>query len=208
MLTVVNYDLGNMRSICSALDYIGINYRCTSDLSVIKGANGLILPGVGSFPDGMNNLRRLGLIDALDYLALNKRIPVLGICLGFQLMARKGNEFKSETGLGWIDASVEKLKTIGREVRIPHVGWNDCSYVKNSSLFYGIPEGGLFYFTHSYYVECHDQADVAAVSIHGQQFTAAVQKLNIYGTQFHPEKSQLHGISLLRNFCKIVTDQC
>jgi glutamine amidotransferase len=208
MLVVVDYGLGNMRSICGALEYIGVNYCCTSDRSVVSDASGLILPGVGAFPDGMENLRKLGLVDVLDQLVLSKGIPVLGICLGFQLMAREGHEFKKETGLGWLDARVTRLKSPGDEVRVPHVGWNDCFYVKDSPLFSGIHEGSLFYFTHSYHIECFDQSDVSGVSFHGGQFTAAAQRSNVFGTQFHPEKSQLHGIALLRNFCTIVNARC
>jgi glutamine amidotransferase len=205
MLVVVDYGLGNMRSICGALEHIGIDYRCTSDRSVINDASGLILPGVGAFPDGMENLKNLGLIDVLDHLVLTKRVPVLGICLGFHLMAREGNEFRSEAGLGWIDASVVKLEAVGDDVRVPHVGWNDCKYTKESPLFLGIPDEALFYFTHSYYMQCSDRGDVSAISFHGKQFTAAVQRSNIFGTQFHPEKSQLHGVMLLRNFYAIVS---
>lgn len=208
MLIVVDYGLGNMRSICGALEHIGIDYLCTSDRSVINDASSLILPGVGAFPDGMENLRKLGLVDVLDRLVLSQGVPVLGICLGFQLMAKVGYEFKEEAGLGWIDARVIKLETTSERVRIPHVGWNDCVHTKNSPLFSGIHEEALFYFTHSYHMECFDQRDVSVISFHGQQFTAAVQKSNIFGTQFHPEKSQLYGLSLLRNFCTIVKELC
>lgn len=208
MLVVVDYGLGNMRSICGALEHIGIDYLCTSDRSVISDASGLILPGVGSFPDGMENLKKLGLVETLDNLVLSQGVPVLGICLGFQLMARVGHEFKEKAGLGWIDARVIKLGVASDKVRIPHVGWNECTYTKHSPLFSNIPEGALFYFTHSYHMECFDSDNVSVNSFHGQQFTAAVQKSNIFGTQFHPEKSQLHGLSLLRNFYKIINESC
>lgn len=208
MLVVVDYGLGNMRSICGALEHIGIDYLCTSDRFAISDASGLILPGVGAFPDGMENLRKLGLVDVLNRLVLSQCVPVLGICLGFHLMARLGYEFQEETGLGWIDARVVKLDATSNRVRIPHVGWNDCIYTKNSPLFSDIDEGALFYFTHSYHMECFDLDDVSAISFHGQQFTAAVQKSNIFGAQFHPEKSQLDGLSLLRNFCTIVNESC
>jgi glutamine amidotransferase len=208
MLVVVDYGLGNMRSICGALDHLEVDYRCTSDHTVINSASGLIIPGVGSFPDGMSNLRNLGLVDVLDDLVLVRRIPVLGICLGFQLMAREGYEFGYESGLGWLNSKVVKLEPASNDIRIPHVGWNDCNLIKDTPLFSGIPAEALFYFTHSFHMQCLDESDVSAVSVHGQSFTAAIQKANIFGTQFHPEKSQLYGISLLRNFSNMANSKC
>ena len=208
MLAVVDYGLGNLRSICAALERMEVAYERTSDKRLIAESSGLILPGVGAFPDGMNNLRRLGLVDLLDELVLEKKRPVLGICLGFQLMAREGEEFGLEQGLGWIDARVVRMDPGGGDLRIPHMGWNDCIRVKSSPIFSDIPEGALFYFTHSYRMECRDEADVTAVSDHGQKFVAAVQKGHIYGTQFHPEKSQFQGLSLLRNFAAKVAEAC
>ena len=208
MLAVVDYGLGNLRSICAALERLEIAYRCTSDKTLISDARGLILPGVGAFPDGMKNLRQLGLVDLLAELVLEKKRPVLGICLGFQLMAREGEEFGQVSGLGWLNARVVRLDQAGEKIRVPHMGWNDCIRVKDSPIFSDIPEQALFYFTHSYHMECMDKADIAAVSDHGKKFTAAVQKGHIFGTQFHPEKSQLQGLSLLRNFAEKVVATC
>jgi glutamine amidotransferase len=208
MLAIVDYGLGNLRSICAALERLQIPYRRTSDKGEISASRGLILPGVGSFPDGMRNLRELGLVELLDELVLGHKRPVLGICLGFQLMAREGHEFRRETGLGWFDAAVVKMEPAGANIRIPHMGWNDCVRAKDSPIFAGIPPDALFYFTHSYRVDCADDNDVTAVSEHGQKFVAAVQKGNIFGTQFHPEKSQSHGLAVLRNFADKVVGEC
>ena len=208
MLAVVDYGLGNLRSICAAFERLGIAYRCTSDESLIREATGLILPGVGAFPDGMKNLRDLGLVTVLNELVLEQQRPILGICLGFQLMAREGYEFGCETGLGWLNARVIRMDPGEENVRVPHMGWNDCTRVKDSPIFSEISRDSLFYFTHSYHVECLDSADIAAVSHHGQRFVAAIQKDRIFGTQFHPEKSQSQGLALLRNFAEKVVDQC
>lgn len=200
MLAVIDYGLGNLRSICAALERLQLEYACTSDLDVISQAKGLILPGVGAFQDGMRNLARLGLIDALNDLVLLQKRPVLGICLGFQLMAREGHEFGRASGLGWLNAAVVPMQKADETIRIPHVGWNDCTRTRESPVFDDIPPSALFYFTHSYHLQCDDGADVVAMSEHGTPFVAAVQKSHIFGTQFHPEKSQWHGLALLRNF--------
>ena len=208
MLAVVDYGLGNLRSICAALERLELAYQCTSDRSLISDASGLILPGVGAFPDGMKNLQQLGLVDLLGELVLEKKRPVLGICLGFQLMAREGEEFGRARGLGWLNAKVVRMEQTGDDIRIPHMGWNDCIRLRDSPIFFDIPEQALFYYTHSFHMECMDEADIAAVSDHGKKFVAAVQKGHIFGTQFHPEKSQLQGLSLLRNFARKVVEEC
>lgn len=207
-LAIVDYGLGNLRSIRAALERLEISYECTSDEALIRGAKGLIIPGVGAFRDGMKNLRALGLVDLLEELVVADKRPVLGICLGFQLMAREGHEFGLESGLGWLDAKVVRMEQIDEHVRIPHNGWNDCVRTRESPLFADIPSEALFYFTHSYHMECFDDADVTALSDHGRHFVAAIQKGHIFGTQFHPEKSQSHGLSLLRNFAAKVVAEC
>jgi glutamine amidotransferase len=208
MLTVIDYGLGNLRSICAALERLEIEYRCTSDKAQIREATGLILPGVGAFPDGMKNLQQLDLLDSLNELVLEKARPILGICLGFQLMASEGEEFGCSSGLGWVRARVVRLRQPEQSIRIPHVGWNDCTRVNESPIFSGIPEQTLFYFTHSYHMECEDEGDISAFSNHGQKFIASIRKGNIFGTQFHPEKSQLQGLMMLRNFSETVDAAC
>lgn len=206
MLAVIDHGLGNLRSLCAALDRMGVAYSATVDPSTIRAAQGIVLPGVGAFPDGMASLARLGLIDVLNDLVLEKKRPILGICLGFQLMARDGFEFGHEAGLRWLDASVLRLEAT--TVRVPHVGWNDCVRVKHSPIFDGIPDDALFYFTHSYRVVPENDDHVVAFSDHGSRFVAAVQNGNIFGTQFHPEKSQQHGLALLENFVRKVALGC
>lgn len=208
MIAIVDYGLGNLRSICSALDYLGIDFKSTSDSREIKSSDGIILPGVGAFPEGMENLATLGLIALLDDLVLVKKKPILGICLGFQLMATVGYEFRKVPGLGWIDAEVIRFEHEDDNVLIPHVGWNDCNRLIQSRLFTNIPNDALFYFTHSFHMKCINQADVSALSSHGNVFTAAIENSNIFGTQFHPEKSQRYGLEILRNFANVVKVQC
>jgi glutamine amidotransferase len=208
MLVVINYNLGNLRSICAALDRLNVDYCCTSDPKIISTATGLILPGVGSFPDGMRNLHELQLVELLQDVVIVKKVPILGICLGFQLMADWGSEFGLNSGLGWIRAKVNRFEDFGHSIRIPHVGWNDCLRVKNSPLFNELPDETLFYYTHSYCMTCDDLDDVVAYSHHGTRFVAVIQKQNIFGAQFHPEKSQLHGLTLLKNFVNLVSSQC
>jgi glutamine amidotransferase len=207
MLAVIDYGLGNLRSICAALERLEVPFERTRDEARIRAADALIIPGVGAFQDGMRNLNDLGLTPVLSSLVLERQKPVLGICLGFQLMSREGFEFGRAEGLGWIDSQVVRVEpTAG--FRVPHVGWNDCIQQKPSALFAEVPNDALFYFTHSYHVECRDPADVIATSDHGQPFVAAVQREHIFGTQFHPEKSQSHGLTVLKNFATLVAARC
>jgi glutamine amidotransferase len=207
MLAVIDYDLGNLRSICAALERLGVPYERTADEGRIRAADALIIPGVGAFQDGMRNLAERGLIPILSSLVLEQRRPVLGICLGFQLMAREGFEFGRAEGLGWFDAQCVRIEP-QEGLRIPHVGWNDCVQRKSSALFTDVPSDALFYYTHSYHVECREQTDVVATSDHGRPFVAAAQRGHIFGTQFHPEKSQSHGLTVLKNFATRVAPQC
>lgn len=147
----------------------------------------------------MKNLHRLGLIDTLNHLVLEKRKPILGICLGFQLMAQESYEFGHHKGLGLLHASVEKLDTCGN-LLLPHIGWNDLFHRKNSKLLKEIPENVLFYYVHSYHVRCIEDSIVIGECEYGTKFTAAIEKDNIFGVQFHPEKSQRWGLEILKNF--------
>jgi glutamine amidotransferase len=207
MLAVVDYGLGNLRSICAALERLGVPYDRTADAARIRSADALIIPGVGAFQDGMRNLDNLGLIPVLNQLVLEQQRPVLGICLGFQLMSREGFEFGRAEGLGWFDSQVVRIEPT-QDLRVPHVGWNDCVQRQPSALFTDVPGDALFYFTHSYIVECRDEANVIATSDHGRSFVAAAQRGHIFGTQFHPEKSQSHGLTVLKNFATRVAARC
>lgn len=203
MIGIVNYGLGNLRSVIGALEYLNFPAAITADPVELARCDKLILPGVGAFGDGMKNLRAAGLDERLGELVLHQKKPILGICLGFQLMARRSSEFGEHAGLGWIDADVERLEAGRHGLRVPHVGWNDLLQVQASPLFAGIPDNALFYYVHSFQMNCKREADVVGACVYGERFTAVIQHENIYGTQFHPEKSQEWGLALLRNFAEL-----
>ena len=197
---IVDYGLGNLTSVAGAVRHLGHQAIVASDYDVLEETEKLILPGVGAFGDGMRNLRDRGLVEGLTRLVLEQAKPILGICLGSQLLARESHEFGRHDGLGWIDAKILRLPATDADLRIPHVGWNSCEQAKTSLLFEGIPEDALFYYVHSYYIAQVDDARVLAHCEYGIRFPAVVSRNNIYATQFHPEKSQLYGLELLRNF--------
>lgn len=197
---IVDYGLGNLRSVAGAVERLGHAPVISGDPGQIAQADRLILPGVGSFGDGMANLRRLGLVEALTEAVLQRKTPTLGICLGAQLMAREGEEFGHHDGLGWISASVVRLDPADKALRVPHVGWNELQPTRPCLLWEGIPREALFYYVHSYHIRCDRPELVVGECDYGGRMTAAFQRGNIFGTQFHPEKSQLHGLAVLRNF--------
>lgn len=199
MIVVIDYNLGNLKSVAAAVERIAEKPIISNNRADIEKADKLILPGVGAFRDGMQNLRRLEIIEPLEEAVRNGK-PVLGICLGFQLMAKESFEFGRHQGLGWLNASVCKIETRDNNLPIPHVGWNDLVQTKQSILFEGIPGDALFYYVHSFYVDCEDKGIVLGECDYGMRFAAAVQYKNIYATQFHPEKSQYYGLVLLKNF--------
>lgn len=179
---------------------LGFESTITNKHEILMEAEKLILPGVGAFGDGMRNLRELGLVQILSFLVIEREIPILGICLGSQLMAKNSEEFGFHEGLGWIDAEVKKLDVKEFRLRVPHVGWNDLLKMGRSVLFDDIPDDALFYYVHSYHTQCADKKVVIGECEYGRRFAAAFHQNNIYATQFHPEKSQLHGLRLLKNF--------
>ena len=201
MLTgIIDYGLGNIASVKSAIHKVGARSIIVSTPDALEDCDQLILPGVGAFSDGMNNLHQLGLVEILNELVLEKRKPILGICLGFQLLARSSTEFALTKGLGWIDAEVHRLSPTDPALRIPHMGWNDCSKLREDDLFVDIPQEALFYYVHSFHMVCNDPSNVTGVTDYGQEIVASVRRGNIFGTQFHPEKSQQHGLQLIENF--------
>lgn len=197
---IIDYGMGNLLSVFNALEIIGADARICSQPSELFDVDQIILPGVGAFGDCMTNLEKKGFIKPLNRLVLEKRKPIMGICLGMQVMARRsfeGGEFK---GLGWFDAEVVRIQPSDKSLRVPQIGWNDIT-CKIGPLFLGLPERPDFYFVHSYHMSCSHQDDIQATCMYGDEIiTAAVLKNNIFATQFHPEKSQDYGLRLLENF--------
>lgn len=200
---IIDYGMGNLRSVAKAFEAIGCEARVSCQPRDIQDARALVLPGVGAFGDGMANLRRLGLIDVLRDKALLEKTPLLGICLGMQLMAQKGFEDGTHEGLGWVPGKVQRLEPSDKALKIPHMGWNDIVLERPSPLLEGLGPGPSFYFLHSYRFISAESAVSIASCDYGGKFTACLQQDNLFGTQFHPEKSQRYGLQLLKNFVAI-----
>ena len=200
MIGIIDYGLGNLTSVAGAVEKVGFKPVVSSDARVLGDCEKLILPGVGAFGDGMRNLRDRGLVEPLTRMTTKAGKPILGICLGFQLLARTSQEFGEHQGLGWIDAEVVSLDPADAKLRVPHVGWNELYQTRESVLFDDVPDEGLFYYVHSFKLRPAGPDVVIGECDYGGRFAAAVQKGSIFGTQFHPEKSQQHGLTLLKNF--------
>jgi len=207
MITVLDYGSGNVSSVVNMLRKIGVSAIISSQQEDILNAEKLIIPGVGAFDQAMLQLHELNLINPLNEVALKKKIPILGICVGMQLFAQSSEEGKLP-GLGWLEAKVVQFKfpPSSRQLKVPHIGWNHVIPTKLSGIFKNCEEDMRFYFVHSYHVECSNPSDVAAKSIYGYEFSCMVQSNNIFGVQFHPEKSHKYGMKLLENFLEI--DKC
>jgi glutamine amidotransferase len=199
MVVIVDYGLGNLGSIENMLKKINVKCKISGEVDDIHAAKKLILPGVGSFDDGMKNLNDKGLKGVLNKKVIEEKTPILGICLGMQLMTN-GSQEGVLPGLSWIDAESLKFSFSDRTLKIPHMGWNLTHATKDNTLF-GHYDEERFYFVHSYYVKLKDENDELAYTEYGVRFTSSFQRDNIYGVQFHPEKSHKFGMSLLRNFC-------
>lgn len=198
---IIDYGMGNLRSIQHKLRKIGTDAAISSIPSEVSGADVLILPGIGHFAKGMQNLREYGLLPVLHKKVSEEKTPIIGICLGMQLFTRRSDEGNAE-GLGWIDAVTKKFSFNHQEplLRVPHIGWNTISATRHSQLLEGVAPGQRFYFVHSYYVVCNQLEDVLTTTQYGVDFVSSVQKGNMFGTQFHPEKSHPEGMCVLRNF--------
>lgn len=204
MITIIDYGVGNINAFVNVYKRLNVPVKIATTKEDLLNAKKLILPGVGHFDYAMEKLNNSGMREKLDELVIQQNIPVIGICVGMQMMANYSDEGSME-GLKWIDASVKKFDEtkIHQVTRLPHMGWNDVKPVKDISLFQGLEKDALFYFLHSYYFECNNPEDVMAVSDYGIEFASAAHHENKYGIQFHPEKSHHYGETLLDNFEKI-----
>jgi glutamine amidotransferase len=202
-LVIVDYGMGNLNSVKRTLDRMKINSVISSNPKDILGSDKIILPGVGHFGKAMANLKELDLIDILHEAVLVKKTPILGICLGMQLMTKESEEGNA-VGLGWFDAEVVKFRVSDKiRHKIPQIGWNKIQIKKESSLMNSIPELSDFYFVHSYYVKINNQFDILNETHYDFFYPSAIEKGNIFGVQYHPEKSYDVGTRLLKNFNKL-----
>ena len=199
-VAVVDYGMGNLHSVKKKLDRIGVHPQVTSEPDDLLKADKLILPGVGHFGKAMEHLGQMGLVPVLHEAVVGQGTPILGICLGMQLFAR-GSEEGGAEGLGWIDADVVRFNIEDtRRFKVPHMGWNGIRLARSSPLLDGVTERTEFYFVHAYHLVCRDSGDVLCDTDYGYPFTSVVQRENVYGVQFHPEKSHEAGEALLRTF--------
>jgi len=204
VITIINYGSGNINAIANTYKRLKIPFNIADNIQTLEKASKLILPGVGAFDNNMKQLNESGLRDVLDDLVKNKKIPILGICLGLQIMAENSDE-GIESGLGWVNGSVKKfnIENIESKPKIPHMGWNSIMIHSAPELFRGVnPEVG-FYFVHSYHLEVEQADDIMTTTSYGGEFVSGIHHKNIYATQFHPEKSHSNGIRLLKNFAGI-----
>jgi glutamine amidotransferase len=197
---IVDYGMGNLRSIQKRFERSGKEVSISNSLKVVENADKLILPGVGHFGNAVKNLKLLSLWELLNHKVLEQKTPVLGICLGMQLLAMHSEEGDAQ-GFGWFDAEVARFRVHDKlKYKVPHIGWNDIIVKKENPLLKGIGEGKKFYFVHSYHVVTHNKSDVLTETEYEYTFASSIWKDNIFGVQFHPEKSHDQGDILLKNF--------
>lgn len=203
MVVIIDYKLGNLGSIKNMLLKIGYESIISNRLDDISQADHLILPGVGSFDNGMKNLNNLNLIPILEEMVIKKKTPILGICLGMQLLTNYSEEGKFP-GLGWISGQTFKFNsTNDQNLKVPHMGWNYLKIKNQNNIFLNLYANSKFYFAHSYFVTCEYEKNVLATSNYGSEFHSVIIKDNIIGAQFHPEKSHKYGMTFLKNFMEI-----
>lgn len=203
MIRIVDYGLGNILAFQNMYKRLNIEVAVARNAGELDGATKLILPGVGAFDHAMELLEASGMRPLLDDLVQDRRVPVLGICVGMQILARSSAEGRA-SGLGWIEGEVRAFADLGKaDLQLPHMGWNDVCPVGSSALFMGLESEARFYFLHSFYFHCERRDDIAAVSEYGLDFASAVHSGNIFGVQFHPEKSHHFGSRLLQNFAAL-----
>lgn len=204
MIAIVDYGLGNVRAFANVYKRLNIEVLLAKSAEELAGASKIILPGVGAFDHAMERLAQSGMRETLDHLVLEKGVPVLGVCVGMQMLATCSDEGKLP-GLGWVAGRVRSFRSVpaAESLPLPHMGWNDVAPTPGQLLFQKFDGDLRFYFLHSYYFECENQADVAAVANYGFDYCCAVSRGNIFGAQFHPEKSHHFGTQLLKNFAEL-----
>lgn len=201
MIAIIDYDAGNIKSVEKALALLGEQPIITRDREQILNADKVILPGVGAFGDAMENLKKYGLVQVIHEV-VERRIPLLGICLGLQLLFEKSEEAKGVNGLGVLKGEVLRIPD-AEGLKIPHMGWNSLTYPNRGRLFHDVPEHSYVYFVHSYYLKAKEEQIVTAVSEYGTTIHASVEAGNVFGCQFHPEKSSDAGLQILKNFVEL-----
>lgn len=202
MIAIVDYGMGNLHSVLRRVEKLGYRAVLTSSPDEVAQAEKIILPGVGAFGSGIQRLRDSGMFEVLNDRALKNKTPIMGICLGMQMMARWGEE-GDQVGFGWINADCVRFRfedNQGGYLRTPHMGWNTIEKQKDDPLLQEVPEGSRFYFIHSYYIKANDPTEVVATTDYGVKFASIIRRGNIFGTQFHPEKSHQAGAKIIEAF--------
>ena len=199
-LAIIDYGVGNLRSVANALAAVGCEATVTSQPEDLRAADRIILPGVGAFGDCMANLRKAGWIEVLEEEVRHKGKPFLGLCVGMQMLATTGKEQGTYEGLNWVPGVVERITSRDPTVRVPHIGWNDVRFTARDGLYKGSGDTQTFYFVHSYVFHPNDPSVASGFCSYGEEFVASLEVGNIYATQFHPEKSQKAGLGVLKNF--------
>lgn len=203
-VSIIDYGVGNIASVVNMVKHVGGEAEVVNNPSELETTDKLLLPGVGAFDHGMGALREGGWLEALDYAVQSRCVPILGICLGMQLMCKTSEEGVLG-GLCWIDATVKRFDFSHGEplLKVPHMGWSVVKLNRGDMLTSGLGSGSRYYFVHSYFVTCHDQEDIILTANYGQEFVAGFHRGNIWGVQFHPEKSHKFGMKLLKNFIEV-----
>ncbi|EKQ53304.1 MULTISPECIES: imidazole glycerol phosphate synthase subunit HisH [unclassified Clostridium] len=205
MIVIIDYGMGNLKSVKNALDFLGLENKISSDIEDIRNSKALILPGVGAFPDAMETIEKLSL-DKIIKEEVGKNKPLLGICLGMQLLFENGYEGVERKGLSLLKGNIVKMKDDKeKNIKIPHIGWNNLIYNKKDELFNSIEEGKFVYYVHSYFAQDYNDEDLVAYSEYGEnKIPGVVRKNNVMGAQFHPEKSGSVGLTILKNFGELI----
>ena len=201
-IVIIDYGMGNLRSVYNKCSRVGYKALISSDIEVVSKAKKLILPGVGHYSNGMRKIEEMGLLNVLNQRVIKDKIPILGICLGMQLFTNHSEEGDVK-GFGWIDAQTVRFKISDKRWKIPQMGWNSLIQKKESPILKELDTSHLYYFVHSYHLVCNNKSDVLTTSYYGYEFVSSVEKENIFGVQFHPEKSHEWGEHILQNFLKI-----